>query len=281
MQDPIRICLTSDSNYVELLKMCIYAIIIARHPEVALILYLLGDRVDLSELKVFEQYENVKVITQTLDMDKIIPKNISHRYLTKTMFMRVLIPELPIFKDVSKVLYLDTDAIAKKDLSEYYNTDISETALGVIKDFGCANIYNEKPVDLAEYTYFYSGQLLMNLDYLRKMQFTDKCLELIHTTDLPDQQIINKVVGTQVKYLDPKYCFSWHKTILMKSNYTNIDLWNKTYGTHYKSMKELEDASVIWHFHGDKKVQLMNKTINNLFTNLSNQVNKFLGGKYS
>lgn len=279
MQNPIRICLTTDKNYVDLMKMCIYAIIIARHPEVALIFYLLGDNVDLSEFKKFEQFDHIQVITQTLDMEKIIPKQVSIRYLTRAMFMRILIPELPIFKDVDKVLYLDTDAIAKKDLSEYYNTDISNTALGVIKDFGCANVYNESPVDLAKYTYFYSGQLLMNLDQLRKMQFTDKCLDMIYHTDLPDQQIINKVVGTQVRYLDPKYCFSWHKTILMKSNYTDINLWNKTYGTHYKSMKELEEASVIWHFHGDKKSQRTNKLIDTLFTSLSNNVNKFLGGK--
>lgn len=279
MQEPIRICLISDKNYIDLLKMCIYAIIITSHPEAALIFYLLGDKVDLSDLKKFEKLGNVQVITQTLDMDKIIIRNASHRYLTKTMYMRVLIPELPIFKDVDKVLYLDTDAIAKKDLSEYYNTDISGTALGVIKDFGCANVYNDKPTNLDTYHYFYSGQLLMNLPYLRKIQFTDQCLKLIHTTDLPDQQIINQVIGTQVKYLDPKYCFSWHKTILTRSNYTNIDLWNKTYGTHYKSMKDLEDASVVWHFHGDKQIQKTNKAINALFSDLSDKVNKFLGGK--
>lgn len=279
MQEPLRICLTTDKNYLDLMKMCIYAIIIARHPEVALIFYLLGDDVDLSKFKKFEQFKNVQIITRTLKMDKVIPKQVSCRYLTRAMYMRILIPELPVFEDVKKVLYLDTDAIARKDLSEYFNTDIGNAALGVIKDFGCANVYNETPVDLSKYTYFYSGQLLMNLVELRKMHFTDKCLEMIYHTDLPDQQIINKVVGTQVKYLDPKYCFSWHKTILMKSNYTNIDLWNRTYGTNYPSMQALEKASVIWHFHGDKKVQRINKQINDLFTNLSNKVNKFLGGK--
>lgn len=279
MQEPIRICLTTDKNYLDLMKMCIYAIIIARHPEVALIFYLLGDDVDLSKFKKFEQFKNVQIITRTIKMDKVIPKQVSCRYLTRAMYMRILIPELPVFEDVKKVLYLDTDAIAKKDLSEYFNTDIGNAALGVIKDFGCANVYNETPVDLSKYTYFYSGQLLMNLVELRKMHFTDKCLEMIYHTDLPDQQIINKVVGTQVKYLDPKYCFSWHKTILMKSNYTNIDLWNKTYGTNYPSMQALEKASVVWHFHGDKKVQRTNKQINDLFTNLSKKVNKFLGGK--
>jgi predicted porin len=36
--------------------------------------------------------------------------------------------------------------------------------------------------------------------------------------------------------------------------YANIDVYNQVYGTEYRNMDELIDQSVIWHFHGDKKI---------------------------
>lgn len=47
----------------------------------------------------------------------------------------------------------------------------------------------------------------------------------------------------RVKYLDIKYCLSWHK-IVMKVHpevYSNINVYNEVYNAKYKNMDELID----------------------------------------
>lgn len=277
MNHTLHICLTTDQNYLELTEICINEIILHKDPSTKIVFYILGNNVDLSILKQFERYQDVSVVLYEADLSQIISTKYMNRYLSHTMYFRILIPTLDIFDDVRKVLYLDSDVLARKDLLGYFNTDISQAALGVIKDFGCANVYNEHPVNLATYTYFYSGQLLMNLSRLKEIDFSKRCLDILNQTHQPDQPIINKVVGTDVVYLDPKYCFSWHKTFTYKGNYCNIHLWNKTYGTNYKSIQDLTDSSVIWHFHGDKQAQRQVKVLNDLYLSSLNRVKQFLG----
>ena len=278
MDHTLHICLTTDQNYLELTEICINEIILHKDPSTEIVFYILGNNVDLSILQKFERYPGISIVLYAVDFNQIVSKDHTNRYLSNTMYFRILIPTLDIFKDVEKVLYLDSDVLARKDLSEYYNTDISQVALGVIKDFGCANVFNDQPVDLKKYTYFYSGQLLMNLPRLKEINFSKRCLDILNQIHQPDQPIINKVIGTDVVYLDPKYCFSWHKTFTYKGNYCNIYLWNKTYGTNYKSIQDLTDSSVIWHFHGDKHAQRQVKVLNDLYLSSLNRVKQFLGG---
>ena len=273
MNNEINICFATDNNYIDFTLMAMYSII-KTTKDYPLHFYILGNNADLSVFNAFSKFPEVSVTTYSDDLNKTIGNYKPGRYITSTTYFRLLIPELEVFKDVDKVLYLDQDIIAVKSIAAYYNHDISNVGLGVIKDFGCANVYNKSPVNLKLYRYFYAGQLLMNLPVLRKRKFTEKCLNDLKKTKQNDQIVINRIAFVEknfVKYLDPKYCFSWHKTITVKGNYNKIALWNKTYGTNYKSMEDLTNNSVIWHFHGDKKQMMKNnKRINDLITKYIN-----------
>lgn len=275
MNNEINVCFATDENYIDLTIMAIYSIIkVTKSP---LHFFILGDNADVEIFKKFEICPNVKVTTYSEDLSKLISNRETSRYITRTTYFRLLIPDLPIFESVNKVLYLDQDIIARKDISEYYNQDLGRACLGVVKDFGSAFVYNKHPVRINMYKYFYAGQLLMNLPELRREKFTKRCLTLLRRTKFNDMKIINHVCVGKVKYLDPKYCFSWHKLFLVGGNYCKIDLWNKLYGTDYESIEALEDASVIWHFHGDKKQMVeQSEVIRDLFKQYLDEANIFL-----
>ena len=280
MDHIVHICITTDKNYLELTKMCINDIILAKATTTILYFYILGNNVDLSELHKFEQYSDVHVTTYTDNFDTHYSFYNNYRHLTSTVYVRTLIPILPVFDKIDKVLYLDADILAKKDLFGFYNENITGRAMGVVKDFGMANVYNTNPIDLSTFSFFNTGQLLMNLPYLRNINFTEECAKLMHTKGMTDDQpIINKVLVGKVKYLSPIYFFPWHKTKTMGGNYNNVDLWNKTYGTSFRSMQELEDASVLWHFHGEKEAQLKNPILKQLYQESLDRVNTFFNQK--
>ena len=63
----------------------------------------------------------INIINKTEIVDNIGSLN-QERHVTPTAILKFFIPE--IFKDLNKILYLDSDIIVQKDLSELYNIDI-------------------------------------------------------------------------------------------------------------------------------------------------------------
>lgn len=276
----VRVCIITDQIYFDMAKLCVNEIVLHKNPETKLHLYIIGNNVDTSIFQKYRELENIEVTTCSEDFDKKWKFYNNYRYLTSTVYVRLLIPTFSFFKDVGRVLYLDTDILAQKDLSGFYNENIYGSAMGVVKDFGLANVFNHGPVDLKTYGYFNTGQLLMNIQILRKMDFTKKCLALMHKSGMTDDQpIINTVLKGKVKFLDPIYFFPWHKTVTTKGKYLDINLWNKTYGTHYKSIDELCEKSVLWHFHGNKQRQRENPVFREMFDSALQRANEFLDKK--
>lgn len=100
---------------------------------------------------------------------------------TEIVYYRLLIPEL--LPQYDKVLYADTDVLFKGDLSEVYNTDIS--------DYECAAVAmepnNDKmichkyfPENKNELT-FISSFILFNNKKMREEHFVDRVFDVIKT----------------------------------------------------------------------------------------------------
>lgn len=275
-----RVCIITDKTYLDMSKMCVNEIVRNRDPYTRLFLYVLGNKADVSFFNKYNELPNVTMETYSEDFDRKYGFYNNYRHLTSTVYVRTLLPVLPIFSKLDKILYLDTDIIARKDLAGFYNENIRGKAMGVVKDFGLANVYNSKPTNLKTFCYFNTGQLLMNLAYLRTIEFTERCFKLMHKPGMTDDQpIINTVLKGRVRFLDPIYFFPWHKTVTTGGKYLDIKLWNKTYGTHYKSMEELTDKSVLWHFHGNKEGQRKNPVFKKIFDDALDRANEFLEEK--
>ena len=129
------------------------------------------------------------------------------RHVPRTAVLKFFIPE--ILNELDKVLYLDGDIIVQSDLSECYDTDISDFYAGVVKDIITVNSKDDHLAKLQfpyEF-YFNSGVLLMNLNKMRDEHIPAKLIEYrVNGFNMfMDQDALNMVIGGNVKYLSFKY----------------------------------------------------------------------------
>lgn len=125
-----------------------------------------------------------------------------------SIYYRLLLADI-LPETVHKVLYLDADIIVRHDLSELWNTDLSNKAIAAVSNQSdntnnCERL--EYPTDLS---YFNSGVLLFNLDYFRDNVITYKLISFIKNNpdklDCPDQDALNSVLCNNKTDLPLKY----------------------------------------------------------------------------
>lgn len=125
-----------------------------------------------------------------------------------SIYYRLLLADI-LPETVHKVLYLDADIIVRHDLSELWNTDISDYALAAVTDQNRIEESSKRLGYSPNLGYFNSGVLLFNLDYFRKNNITTKLIEFIkHNPDklaCPDQDALNYVLREEKGSLPLKY----------------------------------------------------------------------------
>ncbi|MFI3296362.1 MAG: glycosyltransferase family 8 protein [bacterium] len=142
-------------------------------------------------------------------------------HISIAAYYRILAPML-LPMQVNKILYLDVDIIICKDISELYNTDISNYAIGAVLDnisyTGIVPLYIDTSISVynrlnysSSLGYVNSGVLLMNIDYWREHKIMEECLTYIRKDPdrclIHDQDAINYVLREQKKLLSIKYNF--------------------------------------------------------------------------
>lgn len=126
-------------------------------------------------------------------------KNQANQY-TPFAMIRLFAHQMPELPD--KILYLDTDTIACRDISELYDIDISNHEYGAVKDYYGKVFINPK--------YINTGVLLLNLKKIKETGLFDKTLNMVLTKKMgfPDQSALNKCTTKKLilsrKYNDQK-----------------------------------------------------------------------------
>ena len=170
-----------------------------------------------------------------------------------------------LFPKLNKILYIDADTIITEDLSELYNTDITNYYVAGVRDYWAItnnpdyqSIIGIKSMD----QYINSGVLLMNLDAMRKDNVEDKFNQYIdknhcsgkHIGKFHDQDVINYVCHDKILHIPLKYnamhaclydyyCVEVHKWDI--SLFNNIkDFYGK------KEWEEAVKSPTIIHFLG-------------------------------
>lgn len=123
-------------------------------------------------------------------------------HLSQATFYRLFIDS--ILTNVSKVIYLDCDIIVEADISEMWNLDITE----------CGNagvIFNgndtEKRLGVPGGKDMNAGILLMNLEYWRKNNISEKCVQWLERTESAymDNDAMNVILNGAQKGIDEKW----------------------------------------------------------------------------
>lgn len=112
--------------------------------------------------------------------------------------LRLLIPYLDVMQDVDKMIYLDCDIMFYRDVKEFYDVDMADFELGVVRDYlGRFWMYKD---------YFNSGVMLINLKECRKTKLFDKAIDMVRHNKMvfPDQGALN-ILAKRLKYLPYKF----------------------------------------------------------------------------
>lgn len=232
INDNFPIVFATDDKYAPSLGVSIKSLILNSSDEKNYTIYIL-----ISSLNEYYKNSISKLETKNVKINFINITDFLNKYPKKTfytcfhfskaVYFRFFICD--IFKNYNKILYCDCDSIFLKDISEIYEVDLEENYIGAVKDLGVfkeisynKNNYFKDKLKLKNPTnYFNSGFLLMNLDKMRKNNFSQKCLETlkeIKKPKFPDQCVLNKVCENKVKFLNS----AWNVINHLKIYYKNI-----------------------------------------------------------
>lgn len=169
----------------------------------------------LSELNKYKilsmQTENIHIrVINILSLVKDISMY-TKGYFSVEMYYRIMIPDL--LYAYKKVLYLDCDIVINKDVSELYDTEISDYVLaGIINKLHSTEMTNYvlNILKLPKEEYFNSGILLFNINKFKEDCIKKKCFEYVAKYPrlaCPDQDVLNLSCNGSVLYLDEKWNF--------------------------------------------------------------------------
>lgn len=256
LKNEINVCLICDDNYILPTCVTMNSILKNKNENTHLNIYVLTSSLNSkskSYLTLNEKADvSVKIIeTELGELSEIHKKSAaSYCVATSEALLKFRIPELI---DVSKILYLDGDLIVRSDLSELYNTDISNCYAAVIPE--TSKLYSQNKYVLAHEHYFNSGVMLLNLDVLRENNVTPLLIETkkqSNDSSLMDQNIFNEVFEGKAKHLSIVWNCLFVNLLRASAKYKIEDI-NKKYGTDFKSLNDIADAAKIVHFASKDK----------------------------
>lgn len=272
----LHICFATDKRWLPFVQTAIYEIIIKKNKDTKITFYVLIDKVkNCTMFEAFNTIDNIKVITQELDSDDSFKDSLSYHYTwhNKFGYLRLLIPELPIFKDIDRVLYIDVDMFAQRDVTDLYHLDLNNKPLGCVRNWWFVRFDNWD--GFAEAKGIDNGLILMDLPKLREIKFTERCIEA--SKFIPtDQYVLNRNMLEYVNFIEPKYMLPYQLIKCDDLSYRNIEHWNRFYNINYKSIDELLVESYFWHIPGDKdKYYKEYEPIKDLFDTTRKRVDQF------
>ena len=192
----------------------------------------------------YEQFDYFNITF--IQMDNRYKRAYTKRYLTKNAFFRLSLGE--ILPKMDKVIYLDSDTICLKDLSNLYNLNfLGKIFIAKINTFTSGNNFTVN-----------TGVLLLNLKAMRKIKVEEKTLMLLNNgfkdPSFHDQAIINKFFKKYIGFLPPEYnTYTFNYKIIQKYKEDSGRLYD--FDSLYFSFKF---PSII-HYRGDPKTKNYNE----------------------
>lgn len=133
--------------------------------------------------------------------------------ITNTAYLKCFLPI--ILEDYHKIIYVDADTICQKPLDELWEMPCDYINLCESHLYG---IKQAKAICVDKYGL--TGMMVMNLDKLREIKFTHKCLEVEHTYPTPetgwqhDETCINVAMAGKLNFIDHKFNYCHNRKYL-------------------------------------------------------------------
>ena len=145
----------------------------------------------------------VRLIDATDIFVKSLPKKNMDSYFTPCSMLRLYADQVPELAKLDRLLYLDYDVVCRKNLSDFYHTDLANIeAAGVLDIYG-KHFYHYHGF---KQDYMNSGVMLFNMKECAKTDMFRHAIKLCqeHWMMLADQAALNKSIGHR-KLMPRKY----------------------------------------------------------------------------
>jgi len=136
-------------------------------------------------------------------------------HIQPAAYFRILLPQL-LPNSIKKVIYLDGDLLVLGDIVQLWDLDITDTFLLAVQDMGepyvssprALNNFEELGIP-ADYRYFNSGVMVINLDHWRAERISLLALNYLEKNKAIirwwDQDALNAVLAGRWSELDPRW----------------------------------------------------------------------------
>jgi lipopolysaccharide biosynthesis glycosyltransferase len=244
----VSVVFICDSHYVMPTAVAVTSLICNKNPETYYDIYIVA--ADLSD-KEIEKFHESRGSSADIHIIKVSLKKFEGLYkyghLTHAAYLKFDLPDLIFNQD--KVLYLDSDIIIQKDLSDMFEINIKDYYAAVVKDI--KQIDNNLNIE----NYFNSGVMLLNLKLMRENNTASALLNIhksLNKLKFMDQDCYNILFDKKVKFLPVIYNCFYRLFVHHKDKYT-LEYINKCFGTNYSSLNNIKKDSYIIHLAGDDK----------------------------
>ena len=155
-------------------------------------------------VKKYNAKNSVKLIDATEVFKANLPAKNMGSYFTPCSMLRLYIDKVPELNRLDRILYLDYDVVCRKDIQEFYNTNLDGIeAAGVLDIYG-KNFYHYH--GLFNFDYMNSGVMLFNVPECLRSGMFEKAVKLCakRWMMLADQAALNKSIKHR-KLMPRKY----------------------------------------------------------------------------
>lgn len=217
----IAVAMSFSKEYLHYSNIAIYSILKNSSPQFFYDIVILADSPEAFENEVFgelrKRYDNVSF--RAVDIGSFgLSEFFVEGHLANETYSRLLIPK--IFSKYQKVVYLDSDILVCRDISELYNFPISDdTMIAGVPDidligqcYGADSamryyLRSKVRVDCPE-RYLQAGVLVFNIDKIRSSYGDNALIYLAQNTKLRyfDQDILNYAFKNNIQLID----FRWN-----------------------------------------------------------------------
>jgi hypothetical protein len=165
----ISVALSTNNYYTSLAYVCMTSILYSKYIYTYISFYLIISKDFIQKnidflYSLYEQYDYFNITF--IKIDKRYDKAFISRYITKETYFRFSLGEL--IPHLNKIIYLDNDVIAFKDLANLYNMNFNDKIfLGQPIYFDNRSSYSINP-----------GIILLNLKKMREMHLEKKILNI-------------------------------------------------------------------------------------------------------
>lgn len=223
MSSKISLCFICDENYVMPTAVAITSVLVNKNSADLYEIYVVGENLSDASAAMFRKMETdtgriILIKTDTRDRHK--KYEMKNFHVTTADLLKFALPDL-LPADLEKVLYLDGDVIANKDIAPVFFENVDEVYAGAVKDYlvvsDAENDFRQR-LHIKHKDYFNAGVLLLNLKKLREDHVPGLLFQYrnCHEDKYMDQDTFNVVLKENVKYLSFFYNFQYTSWIYDK-----------------------------------------------------------------